>query len=208
MPFEYREVKQDIFELVESFDKSNPDLVMLVQTISGDCVMGAGIAKKIEERYGFRSSLLMEEGDGRGYLSGSWRFDPGYGCFLNRDGDKMHMIRQIGDLVMADRYYLDQRFGSLWHFLPVAVVTKKKYYEKPTLETMKLGLEGLKQHLDNLFWLNEGSDGWYAGVHLVMPTIGCGLDSLDWADVSRLIHDIFGCYWNTDDTVKITVCIK
>lgn len=206
--FEYKEVKQDIFELVESFKQSEPDLVMLVQTISGDCVMGAGIAKEIEERYGFRSSVLMEEGDGRGYLSGSWRFDPSAGCFLNRDGDKMHLCYRVGDLVMADRYYLDPRFGSIWHFLPVGVVTKKKYYEKPTLKTMRLGLEGLKQHLDNLFWLNEGSEGWYDSIHLIMPAIGCGLDQLDWADVSGVIHEVFGSYEDTDDSVKITVCIK
>lgn len=208
MAFEYKEVKRDIFELVESFKQSEPDLVMLVQTISGDCVMGAGIAAEIEQRYGFRSSLLMEEGDGRGYLSGSWRFDPDTQCFLNRDGEKMRLQRPIGDVVRVDTYYLDPRFGSMWHFTPVAVVTKEKYFEKPTLETMRAGLEALKDYIDGLFWFNEDSEGWYDSVHLIMPTIGCGLDGLNWAGVSGVIHEVFGCYADTDDTVKITVCMK
>lgn len=208
MAFEYKEVKQDVFEMVEGFNQSEPDLVMLVQTISGDCVMGAGIAKEIEDRYGFRSSLLMEEGDGRGYLSGSWKFSNN-GCFINRDGERMKLSYPIGQIARVDTYYLDPRFGSMWHFLPVAVVTKEKYYEKPTLETMKLGLEGLKDYIDGLHWCNEMDDeNPFRAIHLIMPTIGCGLDKLDWADVSGLIHEVFGVYENTDDTVKITVCIK
>jgi len=71
------------------------------------------------------------------------------------------------------------------------LITKKKSYGKPTMNTMKKALHSLfgkmKEH--NL-------------TKLAIPKIGCGLDRLDWSDVRSLIIDIF-----SGSDIHITVCV-
>lgn len=70
------------------------------------------------------------------------------------------------------------------------LITKKKYWHKPTLDSLREALEDMKllvkeEHIPKI----------------AMPKIGCGLDRLSWDDVVPMIHDIF------DDTdVEIMVC--
>ncbi len=61
------------------------------------------------------------------------------------------------------------------------LVTKQRYFHKPTLETLRQSLESLREQAArrNL-------------KKLAMPKIGCGLDKLKWEDVSAAIKDIFG----------------
>ena len=70
------------------------------------------------------------------------------------------------------------------------LVTKDKYWMKPTYRTMRQALEALK---DDVIRYNIRK--------LAMPLIGCGLDRLEWAQVSSMIKNVFR---NTD--VEITVC--
>ena len=69
------------------------------------------------------------------------------------------------------------------------LITKEKYWHKPTYETLESSLSALCKHCaDN-------------GVRAVsMPRIGCGLDGLTWPRVSEIIKKVF-----TDSDVKITV---
>ena len=70
------------------------------------------------------------------------------------------------------------------------LVTKRKYWHKPTLDSLREALEDMRM-------LIEGEH-----IHKVaMPKIGCGLDRLNWDDVSPMIQDVFK---NTD--VEIMVC--
>lgn len=60
------------------------------------------------------------------------------------------------------------------------LVTKQRYFHKPTLETLRQSLEdfytrALEKKLTKI----------------AMPKIGCGLDKLDWADVQGVIKDVF-----------------
>ena len=71
------------------------------------------------------------------------------------------------------------------------LVTKRNYWQKPTLDTMKMALENLRNQY------------YYPGLQLAMPKIGCGLDKLKWADVSKLIKEVF-----KDTDVEILVCIR
>lgn len=70
------------------------------------------------------------------------------------------------------------------------LVTKEKYYHKPTLGTLELSLRQVRRH---------------AVAHKVkkiaMPKIGCGLDRLNWDDVKPLIQEIF-----KDTDIEIMVC--
>lgn len=70
------------------------------------------------------------------------------------------------------------------------LVTKERYYPKPTIATMRGAL--LSMHT---ICKEKGI------TKIAMPMIGCGLDRLDWSAVSASIKEIF------DDTdVEILVC--
>lgn len=72
------------------------------------------------------------------------------------------------------------------------LITKRKYWQKPTLMTVRQALESAKVTIDFL-----------ALKKIAMPKIGCGLDKLKWEDVSEIIKDVF-----KDTDVEILVCIK
>ncbi len=61
------------------------------------------------------------------------------------------------------------------------LVTKQRYFHKPTLETLRQSLEDLR-----------GQAAERNLKKLAMPKIGCGLDKLKWEDVSAAIKEIFG----------------
>lgn len=60
------------------------------------------------------------------------------------------------------------------------LVTKERYFYKPTLETLRQALENLrKQALEMKL------------TRIAMPKIGCGLDKLEWTVVREIIRDVF-----------------
>lgn len=60
------------------------------------------------------------------------------------------------------------------------LVTKERYFHKPTLETLRQALENLrKQALEMKL------------TRIAMPKIGCGLDRLDWTAVREIIREVF-----------------
>lgn len=61
------------------------------------------------------------------------------------------------------------------------LVTKQRYFHKPTLETLRQALEDFYA-LALEFNLKK----------IAMPKIGCGLDKLDWENVRKVINDVFG----------------
>lgn len=70
------------------------------------------------------------------------------------------------------------------------LVTKKKYWHKPTLESLREALSDLK------LLVQEDKIK-----KIAMPKIGCGLDRLSWDDVSPMIQEIF-----KDLDIEIMVC--
>ena len=70
------------------------------------------------------------------------------------------------------------------------LVTKRKYWQKPTLDSLREALEDMKLVVkeDRI-------------TKIAMPKIGCGLDRLNWDDVSPMIQDVF-----KDTDVEIMVC--
>lgn len=96
-----------------------------------------------------------------------------------------HNVRNV----LNSKYYRDvwySRGYALFTHTDIIVmnlVTKEKYYNKPTYETLKESLENLKnQLLDSPMLLEK---------ILVMPKIGCGLDGLEWSKVKNIIEEIF-----------------
>ena len=74
----------------------------------------------------------------------------------------------------------------------INLVTKSKYWEKPTYETMREALVALY----TIFMMSGKT-----GVKIAMPKIGCGLDGLEWDRVSKIIQDTFA-----DMDIEILVC--
>lgn len=70
------------------------------------------------------------------------------------------------------------------------LVTKARCFHKPTYETLRKTLEDMKEQMIN-----------YDLTKLAMPTLGCGLDRLEWQQVREIIEDVFG-----DANIDILVC--
>lgn len=72
------------------------------------------------------------------------------------------------------------------------LVTKTRYWHKPTYDTFKATIEDLKKDIIEL-----------NGKKLAIPQLGAGLDKLSWNENRKIIKDIFA-----DTQVDILVCIK
>lgn len=72
------------------------------------------------------------------------------------------------------------------------LITKKRFYNKPSLHTMKSALESMRLYTDA-----------YLIKKVAMPRIGSGLDRLKWPSVRELIHEVF-----EDADIEIMVCKK
>lgn len=70
------------------------------------------------------------------------------------------------------------------------LITKEKYWQKPTYDSLKTALEAAKVFCSPC-----------SNTKLAMPRIGCGLDKLQWNKVKQIIEEVFA---NTD--VEILVC--
>ena len=70
------------------------------------------------------------------------------------------------------------------------LVTKEKYFHKPTYKSMKQALNMMKRvcEANNI-------------TKVAMPIIGCGLDRLQWDKVFNIIIDVF-----KDTDIEILVC--
>lgn len=69
------------------------------------------------------------------------------------------------------------------------LITKDKYYNKPTYDTLRSSLNSMKCFI-------EAENIKYLG----MPRIGCGLDKLNWNLIKPMICDIF---YNIDVEIQI-----
>lgn len=70
------------------------------------------------------------------------------------------------------------------------LITKRNYWDKPTLETIKNSLNEMKIYCEILDTKK-----------IAMPRIGCGLDRQRWSDVKALIEETF-----KDTDIEILVC--
>lgn len=71
------------------------------------------------------------------------------------------------------------------------LITKEKYWNKPTYQTLTDSLLRMKQEMILSSSINK----------VAMPMIGCGLDRLEWKRVKEIIQDVFN-----DTDYEILVC--
>lgn len=70
------------------------------------------------------------------------------------------------------------------------LITKECYYHKPSLDTVRVALEKMREQL-----LENGVE------KLAMPRIGSGLDGLPWLSVKEIIEAVF-----KDTDIEIRIC--
>lgn len=70
------------------------------------------------------------------------------------------------------------------------LVTKRKYFHKPTYDNLRASLEDMRDYCDSELITK-----------LAMPLIGCGLDGLSWDRVSEIIKEVF-----EDTDIDILIC--
>ena len=131
----------------------------LVHCISADFALGAGIAVQFRNM-GVKQELAEVYNDSTKYTSyaDEWNERRNGTCLLTTAGRTVYNL-----------------------------VTKERYFQKPTYDTLEQSLRELKRI--------------YAPQKIAMPKIGCGLDRLEWTEVRRIIKDVFG-----DTDTEILVC--
>jgi len=72
------------------------------------------------------------------------------------------------------------------------LVTKYRYFDKPTYQSMRVALIMMNQIIEA-----------YEIKKIAMPTIGCGLDGLNWNNVRKLIENLY-----KDKDVDFLVCLN
>lgn len=108
-----------------------------------------------------------------------------------RRGVKAQLQRDYQDIEVGDCLVSDT---TGWR-AELNLVTKEKYWQKPTYETMRMALEDAKFLYEEIMS--------YENVKFAMPRIGCGLDRLQWDKVKAIIAEVF-----VDTDVEILVCVK
>lgn len=96
---------------------------------------------------------------------------------------------------LIKNFYKDTWFGKGYCIVAKEynifnLVTKRKYFGKPTYDTLKYALIDMKAYALSL---NVDT--------IAIPRLGCGLDKLEWDKVKKLIENIFN-----DIDIKIIVC--
>lgn len=128
---------------------------MFAHCISSDYAMGAGIAKRFTE-IGVKDALFGEYGVPQ----------------ISADGhtDRWHSVGYCVPVTVRNRIVFN-------------LVTKERYWQKPTYATLTQALENMKQII------NEQHD--ISPVQIAMPKLGCGLDRLRWDSVRQIILSVF-----------------
>ena len=90
----------------------------------------------------------------------------------------------VGDAILYE--------GNMFKNDVINLITKEKYWQKPTYDTLTQALISCKTicKQNNI-------------TRLAMPMIGCGLDRLKWNKVSKIIQEVFN-----DMAIEILVCIR
>ena len=110
-------------------------------------------------------------------ISSDFALGAGIAKIFAKMGVKKKLAERYKKLWQGRGYCLFTEVGGV---LVANLVAKERYFHKPTLETLRQALEDLREQvLDREL------------KKLAMPKIGCGLDKLEWNNVSGIIKEIF-----------------
>ena len=130
-------------------------------------------------------------------ISADFAMGAGIAKEFARRGVKARLIENYRGMTKAGDCVATATTG--WR-LEYNLVTKKKYWQKPTYDSLKIVLINAK--LYSLMIADKGAKE-PKPVKLAMPRIGCGLDRLQWDKVKAIIEEVFA-----DTDVEILVCAR
>ena len=109
--------------------------------------------------------------------------------FNKRFDMKNKLVSKYGDYLNAWDSHFEETVPCIKEGRVFNLITKRNYWHKPTYKTLEDSLIALKclcfGEIDKL----------------AMPIIGCGLDRLEWNEVSKMIKELF-----EDTNIEILVC--
>lgn len=112
-------------------------------------------------------------------VSSDYAVGAGIAVQFNNKFNVRQMLKNIGSGKYPDCVMTDNVFN---------LVTKDKYWNKPTYDTLRESLEKMKEMTHDT--VN----------HLAIPMLACGLDRLKWYNVEEIITDVF-----KDEDINILV---
>lgn len=130
-------------------------------------------------------------------ISSDFAMGAGIAKEFTKRGVKARLIKKFQGLIKIGDCLITATTG--WK-LEFNLVTKEKYWQKPTYKSLKAALINAK--LYSLMVADKGVEK-PKPVKLAMPRIGCGLDKLEWSKVKTIIEEVFA-----DTDVEILVCVK
>ncbi len=111
-------------------------------------------------------------------ISSDFALGAGIAKTFSAMGVKRRLCEEFPKLWQGRGYCL---FVEINGVLVANLVTKERYFHKPTLDTLRQSLIDLRgQAVERNL------------KRLAMPKIGCGLDKLEWENVSMVIKEVFG----------------
>lgn len=123
-------------------------------------------------------------------ISADFGMGKGIAVEFNRRFDmKNKLIRAYPDY-LTKWSHCDMIGGCILHENVLNLVTKKRYYSKPTYDSLREALEAAKFECAR-----------HGIQKIAMPKIGCGLDRLEWNRVRDIIQAVF-----RDTDIEIKVC--
>lgn len=106
--------------------------------------------------------------------------DLAMGAGIAVEFDKRFHIKETLDLYWPNRPKIVKWPSCFMVDRAFSLVTKERYFHKPTCDSMEQALLSLAEMCDT-----------HDVKILAMPHIGCGLDQLEWGDVKPLIYNAF-----------------
>ncbi len=125
-------------------------------------------------------------------ISADFAMGAGIAVQFNRQFSMRDKLRAAFPDYLADWQVQGRSYDCLLEERVFNLITKERYYQKPTYQSLEGALK-LMQKICRQRHIRL----------LAMPLIGCGLDKLQWPEVSAMIKTLFA-----QDDLEILVCIK
>ena len=125
-------------------------------------------------------------------ISADFAMGKGIAVQFNQHFDMRNKLQAAFPGYLATWQAQGRSFDCLLQGRVFNLITKERYYHKPTYQSLQGALEIMR----DLCRQRQIQ-------HLAMPLIGCGLDKLQWSQVSAIVQQVFAA-----DEGQILVCIK
>ena len=169
------------YQIRDSFELTNA--ILPVNEQYNDCfLLHSTIPYQLPDEflqivYGNEKSILKQPNSIGHRISADAQMSKGFAQFLPERVPRLRRTCRRANL-LKDQLFSFWDSSSRWYIYNL--VTKKKYSDKPHLQSLATTLQNMQAH---------------ATMHgvptIAIPKIGCGLDQMNWQDVVKLLRNIF-----------------